>query len=285
MNLKIKFASWTFALLIAGMCNLNQLQAQNSPKLSNAIFQFLPTNLPNPKVPQRYHITTDYINHTLKGDFIDKLRVSGDFTIDSPAGNEKWNNVHVAKSQKLDGLFPEGEFQSYMENFTYQPSADILKPEFFKNFPLEALQVRNLVWDMAGIEGFAWPHLDSLKLNQLYEAKNMNGEVELAGLGSFTNNNIQLIWKGVSMMNGKLCGLIDFRVMDNPLKVNMKMGDADFMMTGRSHYWGTIYISLSEKSLEYVELLEDVVMEIKMSNQPAPNYFYTTRFMDVKKIE
>lgn len=277
------------AISIHADSHLTLLQAndagQSRPAISEKVFTALPVNRPLPVQPQRYHITTDYFNRTLHGVFIDKLRVSGNFTTNLPGKMEKWNNVSVAKSQQLNGEFGAGEPQPYIENFTYEPSEKILQPEFFKDFPFEAVQVKNLVWDMAGIEVFAWGHLDSLKLNKLYEAKQMNGAANLAGLGTFKNNNIQLIWKGISMINNRLCGLIDFRTMDNPLEVKMNIGGRDFNMKGRSHYWGTIYISLTEKVIEYTELLEDVTMEIKWSDQPASQYVYTTRFMKVEKIQ
>jgi len=272
------------ALLITIMLSYDcAAQEPAHPAFSQKVFTSLPVNLPQPASPQRYHITTDYFNHTLQGVFIDKIRVSGDFTTNLPDRQEKWNHVSVAKSQQPDGIYGEGEPQLFMENFTYFPSEKILQPEFFKTFPLEAVHVKNLVWDMAGIEAFAWDHLDSLKLNKLYEARQMNGAANLAGLGTFNNKNIQLIWKGISMVNSRLCALIDFRAMDNPLEIKMKMGKKDFSMKGRSHYWGTVYISLTEKSIEYTELLEDVTMQIIMSDQPAPQYVYTTRFMKVEK--
>ncbi|MEI6142504.1 MAG: hypothetical protein WCP85_24725 [Mariniphaga sp.] len=271
-------------LLTMGSVN-NVVEAQGHLAQGDKIFRSLPLNLSLPANPQRYHITTDYYNHTLAGDFIDKIRVTGDLTTNLPGNTEKWNNVRIAKSQKLLGEFGIGDSQAYIENFTYQPSDKILQPDFFKDFPMDAVQVKNLVWDMAGIEAFAWAHLDSLKLNKTYEAKKMNGAVDLAGLGTFKNSNIQLTWKGISMVNSQLCGLIDFRAMDNPLEIKMKMGDADFNMKGRSHYWGTVYISLNQKVIEYTELLEDVTMEIKMSNLPTSQYVYTTRYMKVEKIK
>ena len=272
-------------LLIVLMFSMHYAEGQSRPVMGEKIFRSLPTNLPLPGKPQRYHITTDYFNRTLQGVFIDKIRVCGDFTTNLSDRTEKWNNVTIAKSQELAGEFCVGEPQLFIENFTYQPSEKILQPEFFKGFPTEAVHVKNLVWDMAGIEAFAWCHLDSLKLNQIYEAKQMNGPANLAGLGTFKNNNIQLIWKGISLVNDQLCGLIDFRAMDNPLEINMKMNGKDFNLKGRSHYWGTVYISLTEKCLEYTELLEDVTMEIKWSDQPASQYVYTTRFMKVEKIK
>ena len=281
-SLKTLGAAFFIALSFANY----SAKAQKRLAPGDKIFQSLPVNLPLPVKPQHYRITTDYYNHTLAGAFIDKIRVVGDFTTNLPGNKEKWNNVRIAKSQQLSDEFGLGDSQPFIENFTYQPATgNITQPEFFKGFPMDAVQVKNLVWDMAGIEAFAWGHLDSLKLNKTYEAKKMNGAVDLAGLGTFKNNNIQLTWKGISKVNNQMCGLIDFRAMDNPLEINMKMGDADFNMKGRSHYWGTVYISLNEKVIEYTELLEDVTMEIKMSNLPNSQFVYTTRYMKVEKIK
>jgi len=274
----------TFALLAIILLTIGGTKGQSFTG-KDLVFKMIPANLPLPAKPHRYSVTTDYFNHTLQGTFVDKIRVSGTFTTNLPDNKERWNNVSVAKSNQLNNPFDAGEAQKYMENFTYEPSDKILQPYFFKDFPYEAVQVKNLVWDMAGIEAFAWGHPDSLKLNKLYEVKKMNGEIPLAGLGTFTNNNIQLIWKGVSLMNNELCALVDFRAMDNPLSVNLKMGGKDFSLKGTSHYWGTVYLSLKEKRFEYVELLENVMMEIRWSDQPASQYVYTTRLMKVKKLE
>ena len=271
-------------ILLTLMGNNQTAEAKSLTKNGGKMMQALPSNLPLPLKPQRYHITTDYYNRTFQGVFIDKIRVCGDFTTNLPGSAEKWNNVSVAKSAQLTGEYSKAEPQLYFENFTYHPSDQILQPEFFKNFPMEAVHAKNLVWDMAGIEAFAWGSLDSLKLNRTYEAKDMNGPANLAGLGSFKNNNIQLTWKGISEVNGQMCGLIDFCAMDNPLEVNMKMNGKDFSMKGVSHYWGTVYISLTVKSLEFTELREVVTMEMKWGDQPS-NYVYTNRLMIVEKIK
>jgi len=282
----MKKTNFTFLALLAILIfNVWVTKGQSIPDFTAKVFNRIPADLPLPSTPQRYLITTDYFNHSLQGHFLDKIRVSGIFTTNLPQNKEMWNNVSVSRSNQLNGEFEAAEVQKYMENFTYEPSEKILQPDFFKNFPFEAVQVKNLVWDMAGIEAFAWGHLDSLKLNTLYEAKKMNGEVPLAGLGSFKNNNIQLTWKGVTLMNNELCALLDFRAMDNPLAVKLKMGSKDFSLKGTSHYWGTVYLSLKEKRFEYVELLENVMMEMNWSDQPDSQYLYTTRLMKVKKIQ
>ncbi len=280
---RANFKTIVFLTLIS--LTVGTTKGQIPTDISEKMFSRIPANLSLPLTPQRYLITTDYFNHTLQGAFIDKIRVAGIFTTNLPQNKEVWNKVSIAKSNQLNGSFDSGEVQNYMENFTYEPSEKILQPEFFKDFPFDAVQAKNLVWDMAGIEAFAWGHLDSLKLNRLYEAKKMNGTVPLAGLGTFTNNNIQLIWKGVSLINNELCALIDFRAMDNPLVCNIKMGGKGFSLKGTSHYWGTVYLSLKEKRFEYVELLENVMMEMRWSDQPDSQYVYTTRFMKVEKIQ
>jgi hypothetical protein len=283
-SLFIKAVIGLFILLATMVGNCQKVGAQFLTAKGEKMLSALPSNLPLPVKPQRYRITSDYYNRTFQGVFMDKIRVSGDFTTNLPGGTEKWNHVTIAKSAQLTGEYSQAEPQVYFENFTYLPSEKILQPDFFKNFPIEAVQAKNLIWDMAGIEAFAWGHLDSLKLNRTYEAKEMNGPANLAGLGTFKNNNIQLTWKGISRKNGQMCGLIDFRAMDNPLEVSMKMNAKDFIMKGVSHYWGTVYISLTEKKLEYTELVEVVTMEMKWGDQPV-QYLYTDRFMTVEKIQ
>ncbi len=286
-NYNDSFAKKNFGALLLYVSFLTVIpDATAQPALTpgDRIFRELPANLPLPAQPQHYHITTDYFNRTMAGVFMDKIRITGDFTTNLPQKMEKWNNVSIAKSQQLHGDFGKPEPVLYIENFTYEPSEKILQPEFFKDFPFEAVQIKNLVWDMAGIEAFAWGHTDSLKLNRLYQAKQMNGPANLAGLGTFTNNNIELTWEGISLINDQLCGLIDFRTMDNPLVCDIEMGGKNLNIKGTSHYWGTIYISLSEKKIEDAQLHEIVTMEMKWSDQPATQYVYTTRLMKVEKI-
>lgn len=140
----------TLALLGLGLATILGANGQSLPDNTGKVFNKIPANLSLPAIPQSYLITTDYFNHTLEGAFIDKIRVSGIFTTNMPQNNESWNNVRVAKSNQLNAPFDAGEAQKYMENFTYRPSEKILQPEFFKDFPFEAVQVKNLVWDMAG---------------------------------------------------------------------------------------------------------------------------------------
>jgi len=39
------------------------------------------------------------------------------------------------------------------------------------------------------------------------------------------------------------------------------------VIKGRSHVWGDVYVSLKDKQIEYAELYEDILMDIKMKGQ------------------
>ena len=68
--------------------------------------------------------------------------------------------------------------------------------------------------------------------------------------------------------------------MNNPVKVK-----TDFIaMVGRSHYWGEVYVSLSDKQIEYASLSEDVVTDVSITGQADNILGYTVRNIILLKI-
>jgi len=260
------------------------LFSQHSMAQDAGIEQYLkglPNDLElNEDVPQRYHIVTDYFNKDIFGNFMNKMRVTGDYTRGLDNGIVKWNNVFIASSDGLEKPFPEGEKQEYMENFTYIPSEKMMLESSYENFPQQNVHVKNLVWDMMGIEVFAWMYFDSLKLNESFSATELNEVVEMDGIGTFENKDIRLTWTGISSMNNEICAVIEYITMDNP--IDAKFGD--FKMKGRSHYWGTIWVSLEDKQIEHAMLFEDVVMDMKLPGQPNNQLINTTREIVFEKL-
>ncbi|MEN8118450.1 MAG: hypothetical protein ABFS16_15815 [Bacteroidota bacterium] len=248
-------------------------------KIDLKALETLPADLELKDVHQKYIITTDHFNGDIFGNFFNKFRVKGEYTRGLDHGKAKWNNVTVAMSMQQDAEFTEGTPLNYMENYTYSPSDDMLKQEAFTDFKEHSAFAKNLVWDMMGIEVFAWTYWDKLKLNIPYEAKDINGEIDLAGQGSFENKNIIITWTGVSLRNGELCATIQYRTMDNPLEYE----EMSMAMKGRSHYWGTIWVSLEDKQVEHANLFEDVVMEMQLSGQPGKQMMNTTRVISFNK--
>jgi hypothetical protein len=231
------------------------------------------------KEPQKYSVTADYFNGDIFGNFVNKTRVTGNYTRGFKNGTVKWNRVSISNGTTREGPFANPTPQSYMENFTYKPSDKMLDAGSFPDFPPNSFHSKNLVWDMLAIESFAWAYFDSLKLNQMYRPANINNKMILAGEGTFQNKEIQLVWTGISRMNDEICALIEYRTMDNPLAVDTEQ----LKIKGRSHYWGTIWVSLTDKQIEHATLYEDVVMDMTFANQPN-QLINTTRIIQFEKL-
>jgi hypothetical protein len=237
--------------------------------------------LQEPK-PYSYEMTADYYNHDILGNFLNKMQVRGIYTRGLAYNKVRWNDVTISQAQAFDQPFPQGVKQDYMEGMTYGPSDDYLNLEDFKKFPQPTgMFARNLVWDVLTFEAFGWAYYDSLQLNIPFSAKSINGKLDLNGLGSFENKDIRLTWTGISTMNNKVCAVIEFITMDNPLEIK-----SDFMqMKGRSNYWGTLWLSLTDKQIEYGILYEDVNMDIKIQGQEKTQLSNTSRKIEFNKIQ
>jgi hypothetical protein len=267
----------TFLFILAIISNVQIIVAQKN------VLQYLKALPPDlalvEKEPQKYRITADYFNGDIFGAFINKTRVTGDYTRGFEDGTVKWNRVAVANGSTREGAFENAASQTYMENFTYKPTDKMLEASSFSSFPPNSFHSKNLVWDMLAIENFAWAHFDSLKLNQTFRPSNMENKIPLAGEGSFQNKDIQLTWTGISKMNDELCALIDYRTMDNPLVIDTK----ELKISGRSHYWGTIWVSLTDKQVEHATLYEDVIMNMKFASQQS-QLMNSTRIIHFEKL-
>jgi hypothetical protein len=255
------------------------LFSQKTIKVKN-----LPKSLPkielDEKKPQRYLMVIDNWDYDLYGNFSRKKRVSGEYTRGLKNGHVKWNNVRIANSQDLNEAFTEGEKQNYMESFTYKASGEIVNETFFKDIPEANLYIKTLVWDMLTFEIFAWNHWDSLKLNQKYSPVEMNSIVQIEEIGSIENKDINITWTGITKKNGKLCAVIKYQALNNPLNFNMY----NIKINGRSHYWGNIYVSLTDKQIENGELYEDIVMDIKINGKETANQVNAIRNITLEKI-
>jgi hypothetical protein len=240
----------------------------------------LPQNLELKNELQKYVVTTDHFNTDIFGNFFNKMRVQGEYTRGLENGKAKWNNVSIATAMARDSEFPQGNPVAYMEDFTYNISPDMLKPEAFATFGENSAFTKNLIWDMMGIEGFAWSSFEKLKLNVPYSNKLFNGKMDLAGQGPFENKDVQIMWTGISERNGETCAIIEYRTFNNPLEY----AGEGMSMKGRSHYWGTIWVSLEDKQIEHAVLYEDVVMEMSLPEQSNKQIMNAVREISFVKV-
>ena len=268
-----------FGMVVLFILTVSAALAQE--KMNTAIFKSLPQSLNLKDEVQKYQVVTNHINGDIFGNFFNKMQVKGEFTRGLEGGKVKWNRVSVAMSMQPEGVYPEGELLEYMENFMYVPSEEMIQPEKFENFTgMYTAFAKNLVWDMLGIEGLAWADFEKLKPNQPFQAASFNGEIDLAGQGTFENKNMLLTWTGVSEMNGELCALIEYRTFNNPLEYNAE----ETKMKGISHYWGNIWVSLEDKQIEHATMLEIVSAEMSLPGLTNKQVMTITREIEVKKL-
>ena len=219
--------------------------------------------------PRTYRFTVDHTVTDTTGQVVQRQRIVGDYTRGLPNNDAAWSHVTVAESNGPAEISGPGQTRQFMEGFRYRAGpaslGETMKPDFFKSFPPEAVFERNLVWDTGMIEMFGQDQFARLTLNTPYRLLSAQ-DVNMPGVGTFHNRDVQLTWVGRSQRNGQECAVIEYRAFFNPLQV----ANAGMTLKGRSHYWGVIWVALASKQIEYATLHEDVLGELKLTGQDAP---------------
>jgi hypothetical protein len=117
-----------------------------------------------PVASRSYRFTCDYNYLDTKGNLSRRERISALYSRDLAHGRVKWSDTSTAEAGNA-GDFGPAKKRDFMEGFGYARASikDMLKPEFFKGFPPDAMFERNLVWDAHMIEGFGEDHWADLK--------------------------------------------------------------------------------------------------------------------------
>ncbi len=276
----MKTNSLTIIVIIVSLIiSASSLFGQKSIKVKG-LKESLPKIELKEKTPQKYLLVMYNQNFDIYGNPGSKSRITAEYTRGFKNDSVKWNNVRIAHSQNFNEIFTEGEKQDYMKNYSYVVSKEMANGTFFKVTSETDLQMKTLAWDMFTYEIIAWNSWDSLKLNTEYQAKKINTKLQVEGLGTIENKDMLITWAGVTKENGKLCAIIQFNSMNNPLDFNTNNTE----IKGRTHFWGNIYVSLSDKQIEYGELHEDIVMDVIMNGQEPGKKAYTTRKLTLEKI-
>ncbi len=218
-------------------------------------------------------MTTECYDYSTRGDLLHKTRITGELTFRSDS--VRWGSVYISsmESRERETELPKGEKIGYMHGFEYRQDMEIMSADFFaKHLPEADPLTMNLVWDAMSFEGIAYENWDSLKYNEEFSARNLNSELQLA-YGTFENRDAKLTWIGTSEIDGETCAIIKYSLMNNPL--NLEYGD--MAIRGRSHFWGEVYVSLSDKHIEYAHLTEDVLVDVNDNAQ------YTVRYITFAK--
>lgn len=216
--------------------------------------------------PRTYRFTVDYQSANLQGVVVQRQRIVGEYTRGLAGGEVQWKNVAQADADGASGPFGALQKRVFMEGFRYvNDLGATMQPGFFKGFPPTAVFERNLVWDTGMMELFGQGYFEKLKLNEPYHAM-ANQDVKMPAMGTFHNRDVVLEWVGLSYRNGQECALIDYRAFLNPLEI----ATGGMTLRARSDYWGQIWVSLKTKQIEYGTLYEEVLGEMQLPGQAAP---------------
>ncbi len=218
-------------------------------------------------VPQKYDITSVINNRDIKGKLINKIILTAKYTRALKGDSVLWNNVRMFPSQGMAKSNAEGILIECMEGLLYKLSGNIVKEEFYKDFPQNETRnlLKTLIWDAATIETFGWNFFHKLELNKNFKPADFDDfSVKMGALGTLKMKELNMTWAGISKRNGEVCALIHYRSFANPVvSATNKMS-----LMGRSLYWGCIWISLKDKQIEYGTLNEDVVLEMTFPGVP-----------------
>lgn len=247
-------------LLLISITILSNCQQQIIENTTNEYPTELPKNLVlDNSIPQIYKFNLHWINRDLDGNMINNSTVIAEYTRGLEDNSVKWDNV--INTYLIDSIKYEKQLTE-LNGLTYKIIGDnFTKQDFYKDFPKGNIDlIRWFVQDAVGLEAFAWMYFDSLKLNQiLYPEFFRKQKAIFENYGSFTNQDLSLCWTGISKRNNEKCAVIHYQAMYNPFDTNT---DA-MQLQGRSTYWGDIWISLSDKQIEYAIGNEDVVLKMK----------------------
>jgi hypothetical protein len=256
---------------------------QSEKKLTGRYLTALPVSEWKANSPsEKLRMTALYVNMDIFGNITGRTFITGDYTRTNKSEAVTWNNVYISVTNGPDGDLNEKHNLAYMENFNYIPTGKMLEEAAFSGFPkdMENVFARNLVWDMMCIESFAWNYSDSLKLNRSFSIREADGGFNMAQIGTYDHDRMQVCWSGISSVTGELCAVIGYRALYNKLELSL----GDFSSHGSEQYWGNTWVSLENKGIVYAEMYSDTYQEINIPGMAEKMQVKTVRELKVEKI-
>ncbi len=193
-----------------------------------------------------HNIAKGDVSELSRQSIIENRNLINDWSLTKINGQER----ETTQLAELEGV----EFSIVNDNFT--------KAEYYKDFPPTQVDLmRWIVQDKVTFDMYAYLYADSLQLNVPYYPDFLqNHQADFEQYVNFNTQKLSLTWLGTSEMNGKECNLIYFRAMYNPID-----SDDDVMaMSGRSCFWGHIWISVDAKEIEHATMNEDLVYKFRL---------------------
>jgi hypothetical protein len=233
---------------------------------------------------QKYDVSLKWQNlDAINGNKINCNAVKATYIVGLENDSVSWKDVSLSQINDFQQKSYNGTNLPSFNGFTYKINeTNFLKDEFYKTIPLEQRDLAKwLVSDAIQMQGLAWYVFDSLEYNKPFIPIFLNNyDVKFKDWVTFTNRYQKLIWSGITKYNNEVCAIVKFESLYNPLKID----NSQMSVKGRSLYYGEIWISLSDKQVEYATMVEDVVMKLKSSLFPEEQLIDLQREIVFKKI-
>lgn len=217
---------------------------------------------------QEYDVTLKWQNlDAISGNKINCNVLKATYIIGLDNDYVSWKDVSLAQIDDFrQTQYDRTDLPSFNE-FSYK-AADtaFLAENFYKKIPAGQRDLAKwLVSDAIQMQGLAWYVFDSLEFKkEFYPELLVNNEVKFEDWVIFSNRYQRLLWSGITGHNDEICAIIKFESSHNPVKID----NEQMQVKGRSLYYGEMWISLTDKQVEYAVMFEDVVMILTSSMFP-----------------
>jgi hypothetical protein len=219
-------------------------------------------------VKQEYKVVLKWQNlDAINGNKLNCNAVKATFTCGLDSGFVHWNNVSLSTINDFQQPVGKGTELPSFNNFSYKAlGTDFLKETLYKDISAEHRDLAKwLVSDAIQMQSLASYVFDSLRFNKEFKPRLLdNFDIQFENWVKFSSRYQKLIWSGITKFNNEVCAIVKFESLYNPLE--MKTPDMNFK--GRSLYWGEIWVSLEDKQVEYATMVEDVIFELNLNNNP-----------------
>lgn len=237
-----------------------------------------------PKI-QQYAVTLKWQNlDAIQGNTFNCNAVKATYITGLENDSVSWKNVSSATISNFQQTEFHGTSLPSFDGFTYKINeTNFLEEGFYATILPEHRDIAKwLVSDAIQMQGLAWYIFDSLKFNEPFVPKFLNNyDIKFKDWVTFTSRYQKLLWSGITKYQGEACAIVRFESLYNPLHID----NVQMSVKGRSLYYGEIWISLSDKQVEYASMVEDVVMKLKGPLFPEEQLIDLQREIIFKKAE
>lgn len=257
----------TFFLILAFslMANCSIAQKRHIDKY----FKINPSDIKSQNTEiQEYDVTLKWQNlDAISGNKINCNVAKATYIVGLDNDYVGWKNVSLAQIDDFKQTQYDGTDLPSFNEFSYKAvDTAFLAEDFYKKIPVEQRDLAKwLVSDAIQMQGLAWYVFDSLRFNKEFYPKLLeNHEVKFEDWVIFSNQYQKLVWSGITEHNDEICAIVKFESSYNPVQID----NEQMQIKGRSLYYGEMWISLTDKQVEYAIMFEDVIMKLTSSMFP-----------------